>query len=465
MGDSMEAGAPVERLWTRSFILLWQGQLVSILGDVVYAIALGFWILAATGSTALMGGLMAASTLPRILVSPVAGVVVDRSDRRRLMIWMDVIRGAAVVAVGIGAIAGFLQVWMVFAAGIIIGLCGAFFSPAVSSVIPDITGKTKVVQANSVFGMLGYGGNIVGNSVGGVLFQVLGAPLLFLFNGISYLFSAGSLLFARFPPVVHAQKEMHFGKDLASGFTFVWRIRGLRFLMLTAAFLNFFASMAIVLFLPFYQRNPSLGPVKYGIAMAVFTGGMFLGMALTAAVKIPAARRFFWFIWCGLVTMACLVTFPFVGSFPIAAALLGVAGFANAVLNVFIMAVMQLGVPQDMRGKVFSLMGMITQGLTPIAFALAGVLAEFLPLAPLMSVCFGLAVLFGVPMAFVSSFRRFINFDPEKGHHRVGELKLTQRGALPSVFGVQPRPAALCWSHHETCSAPGRRFRRRDCGP
>ena len=188
-----------ERLWTTNFLLLWQGQLVSILGDVVYSIALGFWILAETGSTALMGGLMAASILPRILVSPVAGVVVDRLDRRRLMIWMDVIRGAAVVAVGQPPFAGFLQVWMVFAAGIIIGLCGAFFSPAVSSVIPDITGRSKVVQANSVFSMLQTGGNIVGNSAGGVLFQVLGAPVLFLFNGLSYLFSAGSLLLARVP--------------------------------------------------------------------------------------------------------------------------------------------------------------------------------------------------------------------------------------------------------------------------
>jgi len=69
------------RLWNRNFLLLWQGQLVSSLGDTVYAIALGFWILAVTGSTALMGTLMAASTLPRVLVGPLAGVVVDRRDR------------------------------------------------------------------------------------------------------------------------------------------------------------------------------------------------------------------------------------------------------------------------------------------------------------------------------------------------------------------------------------------------
>jgi DHA3 family macrolide efflux protein-like MFS transporter len=403
-----------EKLWTGNFVLLWQGQLVSILGDVVYAIALGFWILAVTGSTALMGGLMAASTLPRILVSPVAGVVVDRADRRMLMIWMDAIRGTAVLAVGIGAVAGFLQVWMVFAAGVVIGICGAFFTPAVSSVIPDITGKSKVVQANSVFSMLQAGGNIAGNSAGGVLFQALGAPLLFLFNGLSYLFSAGSLLFARFPRVVHQQEKMHFATDLRSGLSFVWKIRGLRYLILIAAVINFFANMAIMLFLPFFQRDPGLGPVRYGIAMALFTGGMFLGMALTAIVKIPPSRRFVLFQVCGIGSMACLSVFPFVGSFPAAMTLLAAAGFANAILNVFIMSVMQLAVPQEMRGKVFSIMGMVTQGLTPIAFALGGIIAEFIPAGILISACFAATLFIGLPFMFLGPFKRFIKYDPEK---------------------------------------------------
>jgi MFS family permease len=403
-----------EKLWTRSFLLLWQGQLVSIFGDVVYAIALGFWILAVTGSTILMGSLMAASMLPRILVSPVAGVIVDRLDRRSLMIWMDVIRGVVVMSVGAAGLAGFLQVWMVFAAGIIIGICGAFFFPAVSSIIPDITAKSRVVQANSVFSMLQTGGTIVGNSAGGVLFKVLGAPFLFLFNGLSYLFSAGSLFFARVPQVPHAQERTRLTVDLRDGLSFVWKIRGLRYLILIAAVINFLASMAIMLFLPFYQADPVLGPVRYGIAMALFTGGMFLGMALTAIIKIPPARRFVLFQVCGISSFACLAVFPFVRAFPIALAMLAFAGFTNSLLNVFIMSVMQLAVPPRMRGKVFSLMGMVTQGLTPIAFALAGVIAVFIPLPLLISICFGTVVCVGIPFMFMASFRRFINFDPAR---------------------------------------------------
>ena len=402
------------KVWTANFILLWQGQLVSIFGDVVYAIALRFWVLGATGSTALMGALMAASTLPRILVSPFAGVFVDRFDRRALMIWMDAVRGAAVVAVALAAFGGFLQVWMVFAAGVVLGICGAFFTPAVSAIIPDITAREKIVQANSVFGMLQPAGNIVGNAAGGVLFSALGAPFLFLFNGLSYLFSAASLLFTRIPRVVHARAMARFRDDLRAGLAFVWKIRGLRLLLLTAAVLNFFASMAIMLFLPFFQRNPGLGAARYGVAMAVFTAGSLIGMALTASLKIPARRRFLLFVLFGIEETVCLVAFPFSGSFGLSIVLLGAAGFGNAIINVFIMAVMQLAVPQEMRGKVFSLLGMLTQGLTPIAFAIAGVLAEFLPLPPLIAGCFAVALVAGVPVCLAPSFRRFINFDPQK---------------------------------------------------
>ena len=126
-------------------MLLWQGQFVSALGDVVYEIALGFWVLVVTGSTALMGTLFAASTVPRVLLSPFAGVVVDRTDRKRLLVAMDLIRGIFVVVVAIAAFTGNAQAWMVFIVGIANGICAAFFNPAISSVIPDIVSREKLV--------------------------------------------------------------------------------------------------------------------------------------------------------------------------------------------------------------------------------------------------------------------------------------------------------------------------------
>jgi len=278
-------------IWNLNFFLLWQGQLASAVGDVVYAIALGFWILAKTGSTALMGTLMAVSTLPRILAAPFAGVLVDRSDRKWLLVAMDSIRGVFVVLIGVGAYAGFIQIWMVFAAGIIIGLCGAFFTPAVSSSLPDIVPPDKIVQANSAYNLIYTGSGILGNSAGGFLFQILGAPLMFLFNGLSYLFSSLTLFFVRIPRIVHRRGPQHFFADLKDGLALSWKMRGLRFLLLVVAVLNFFSVMGIFLILPLFQKTPALGPGRYGIAIACFAIGNLVGYLTSASVKfVPSCR-------------------------------------------------------------------------------------------------------------------------------------------------------------------------------
>jgi MFS family permease len=398
-------------LWNRNFLLLWQGQLVSSLGDVVYEIALGFWVLAATGSTAVMGALMAATALPRILVSPAAGVWVDRADRRLVLAWSDMARGLAVVLVGAAALAGRCQVWMVFAAGTVMGLGGAFFNPAVGSVLPDIVKRDQIVRANSVFGLIGTSTGILGNSAGGLIYQFLGPPLLFLFNGLSYIYAGAASLFIRVPKVFHAAPEFHFWKDFKGGLDFVWRIRGLRDLILLAAGMNLFGNMGFILILPMFQKTAGLGPARYGLAMAVVTAGFLAGLLALSALPVPPKRRFA--VFNAGLGLTCLLwaLFPLVGFYPmLAVGLLGAA--CNSVVNTLISSVMQMATPADMRGKVFSLMGTVTGGLMPLGMALGGVLAEFLPVRLIISACMIIPGFIALPLLFSEPFRRFIGFDP-----------------------------------------------------
>ena len=404
---------PTTRLWNRSFLFLWIGQAVSALGDVVYAIALGFWILAVTGSTSLMGALMAASSLPRILVSPFAGVLVDRGDRKALLVIMDLTRGAAVVGVGIAALTGCVQVWMVFAAGILIGLGSAFFNPAVGSAIPDIVSVEQIVPANSVFNMIYTGSGLIGNAAGGFLFKILGAPLLFLFNGISYLISAATILIVRIPTVVKPAVPVTFFRDLKDGFKFVWKFRGLRSLMIMAGALNFFAVIGITLMLPLFQRHEHLGPARYGIVMAFFGAGLLAGYLLTSVYRFRPESRFKVFVFCCVLMSVGLMLFPLFLNVLYMSAIVLVVGVVNSVLNSFISAIAQMTVPQDRRGKVFGLMATLTGGLTPLAFAVAGVLAEFIPLRPLITGCFAVTLLVFLPLFFDVHFHKFVNYDPQ----------------------------------------------------
>lgn len=176
------------KLWNKNFFLLWQGQLVSVLGDVLYMLALELWILKITGSTGLMGLLGAVTMLPRIILGPFAGVFVDRWSRKNVIVITDLIRGIVITFVGVAGILGFIEVWMVFIVGVITGLCSAFFNPAVGAIKPELVPEEKLVKANSFTGLADSGMNILGSGIAGALYVAIGAPYMFLFNGLSFLF-------------------------------------------------------------------------------------------------------------------------------------------------------------------------------------------------------------------------------------------------------------------------------------
>lgn len=402
------------RLWNLNFTLLWQGQFVSSLGDTAYSIALGFWVLAVTGSTALMGSIMAAAVLARVVLSPFAGVVVDRTDRKWMVVGTDAIRGVFIVGVAAAAFAGVLEVWMVFVAAVALGVCGAFFGPAVGSALPDIVPKAKLVKANSLFQLIWTGSGIPGFTIGGFLYAFLGAPVLFLANGVSYLVSAATELFIKIPKVKHARPEFKFFADTKAGLSFTWRVVPLRLMLLLFSALNFFAHMGVILLLPLFERTAHLGPKLYGLAFGGIMGGMFAGYVLTSIINIKPARRFAVFYVSALVSTAALVFYQVWLYFPLMFALGIVFGAFNAVLNALVSAVFQMTVPQDMRGKVFGLLGTISGSLTPLAMVLGGVLAEFISIRVIIGASFLFTFLLFVPLAFSPAIRRYVNFDPDR---------------------------------------------------
>jgi MFS family permease len=262
--------------------------------------------------------------------------------------------------------------------------------------------------------MIYSGSNIAGNPVGGIIYQAVGAPFMFLFNGISYLFSAVTEVFIKIPRIERPPVESHFLEDMKDGYIFVWRFRGLRDLVIISAFLNLFSSMGTVLFLPLFEQTPGLGPAKYGIAMAALTAGMLIGMLVTSIVNIPADKKVSVLLICSFAFSAFLAIFPLTKNIILMMALGLVGGMANSILNAIISVAFQLSVPQNMRGKVSALTQTVSMGLSPIGFALGGILAEFIPVPYVISGCFIVIFILFIPFAMMKQPRRFISFDPEK---------------------------------------------------
>ena len=142
-----------KRIWTKNFILLWQGRFVSAIGDTFFEISLSFWILSVTDSGTLMGLLLACSQIPKLIVFPFAGTIIDRYDRKKIIVLMDICSGFTITGIGLMAYFHYFNIWLLILGSIILGTCSSFFRPAVTSIVPDIVPKdqlTKAISANSI---------------------------------------------------------------------------------------------------------------------------------------------------------------------------------------------------------------------------------------------------------------------------------------------------------------------------
>lgn len=280
--------------------------------------------------------------------------------------------------------------------------------------MPDMVPQSKLMNANSTFGMIQSAASIVGRPLGGVLFQFLGAPLMFLFNGLSYVFSGVLSLFLKLPKTEKPKVEKHFMQDMKDGYLFVWKIRGLRYIIIILSFISFVGSIGSVLILPLFQKTEGLGPVKLGIAVAFLTAGSLLGRVLLSVVKVPATKRFKVLITGAAISFISFILFGLTESFPGMAVFLFIGGAFSSVFNASMPASIHLVVPPEMRGKVFTLAGMLSQGLMPLGMGLGGILGEFMPLRTIIISAYAVELIVFLTIALIPSLKRFINFDPDK---------------------------------------------------
>ncbi|MDD5091236.1 MAG: MFS transporter, partial [Candidatus Wallbacteria bacterium] len=275
------------KLWNKDFFLLWQGQLVSQLGNQAFAIAMAFWIKHQTGSASIMGLVMMAATLPSVLLGPFGGTFADMHSRKKIIVFCDLFNGMAVLSLAALIMHDPLAVELIlpwlFAVSVFVSIVNAFFRPAVTASIPDIVPEQSVAAANSLNESSVQIATFTGQALGGVLFRLFGPAALFLIDGSTYIFSSFSEVFIHVPQNLPAQKPgmseimRSFREDTLAGFRFVWERKGMRNMYLVAAVLNFFLVPVIVL-LPFYVEDfLKAGTVWYGYLMAAFGAGSLIG--------------------------------------------------------------------------------------------------------------------------------------------------------------------------------------------
>lgn len=398
-----------EKLWNRNFTLLLQGQVVSIFGDNIYDIALRFWILAETGSVALMGVLMAITIIPKILISPFAGTFIDRHDRRKILIVCDGISGVTILFIGIAAVMNFLQVWMILIAGIIVDICRCFFNPTINSSIPNVVSNSKLIKANSIFELVSSVNEMAGYALGGFLVNLIAVPLLFIFNGATFLLSGIAEYFTDIPKIQQVSQKLNFMEDMKEGIRYVNNLNGLKYLYITIAFLNFFASMSMTLTLPWFKANKELGIELYGVAMAINTLGMFVGFTMLSTIEIKKEKRFFAFITSGIIVSITMILYSLTLNPYLICILFFIDGFSLAIMGSLIQSTMQSCVSPNMRSKVFGFKNALSSALMPLGMALAGLLGEIVNMNLIILADYVLFLILFIYLGFLSNVKEIIN--------------------------------------------------------
>ncbi|EJW15824.1 hypothetical protein PAV_7c02000 [Paenibacillus alvei DSM 29] len=163
-----------------------------------------------------------------------------------------------------------------------------------------------------------------------------------------------------------------------------------------------------------FKNSESLGEVRYGIAMAIFTLGMLAGMVFTSVIRIKPDNRSMVLTVSGLLAGIVFLTAVMMNNFVVMAILLFIGGIFNALVNVLIESTVQLTVIQEMRGKVSSIKGTLTMGLSPLAMFIGGLLGEFFPIKSIVFSGFMAMTVLFIPLFFLKSFKSFIQFNPEQ---------------------------------------------------
>ena len=362
----------------RNFLILWFGQIVSIFGSSLASFAVGVWIYEQTGSATLFALAAFFAVLPGVVLSPIAGVLADRWDRRKLMLFADL--GASL---GTLAMLGLLwtdrlEAWTVYLAILWITTFDAFQRPAFLSSPPLLVAKEKLGQASGLVEMGPALSRALAPLTAGALLVSVGLEAVLWIDFATFFVAAASLLIVRIPRLAKQRppgaEEPDFLREAAAGWRFIQERRGLlHFLFLMAGFQVVFG-MVLVLTGPMvlgYGTPMTLGVIQSASGLGMLLGGGVMSLWGGPKRKVPAVLVFlmiqgFTISLLGLRPDTLLISLGIFGMlfcFPLA------SGISRVLW--------QIKVPPELQGRVFSFRMAVTMSMTPIAYLAAGPLADY----------------------------------------------------------------------------------------
>ncbi len=391
-----------KRLWNKDFVLLLQGNAVSTIGDLMYSVAIGYWVYEQTGSSGLMGVMSAISMFVTMFLAPFSGSIVDKCNRKWVLVGMDIMQGAIMLTVGALAYMDKLGVHGVLIAAFLAAIGSVFYSPAVSTLMIDIIPHDDMVRGQSVFSGTVSLINMVGTAFSGVMVAFFGVPLIVVINGLSNLYSAITELFIRVPKTVQQGEQVSVKSilyDSAQAVKLIFSDRCLQIFVPCALILNLLGAGPMTLLLPFTAQK-GFTVDMYGYLMAAWTAASLLCVLLMGIVKLGARARF-WVMALGFSSSVVFFVLAYLSrQFVPMCVMAFLASLTNCAGNTVFNASLMLALPEENRGAILGFIQSACTGGTALSAVIYGMLGDVFPLylvftvgsllslAPMLYLCF-----------------------------------------------------------------------------
>jgi DHA3 family macrolide efflux protein-like MFS transporter len=362
----------------RIFLTLWLGQFVSMIGTGLGSFALGVWIFEKTGSATRFAFIAFVAGITMLVVSPLAGALADRWDRRRLLLMSDLGSAAMTLIIGGLLFTGRMQPAYIYPMVVVMVTLAAFQSPALLASISLLVPRDQLARASGMTQTARAVSQIIGPLAAGVLVGRIGYHGLILIDTLTFLFAACTIFAVRIPqlrrdgPAAAGSGRSLLG-DLAYGWSYLRRMPGLLALLALFGVTNFCMGMVQVLLTPLILSFAS--PLELGSVNSAGAAGVLLG-GLTISIWGGPRRR----VRGILAVLAVQAVILFLGGVQPSIPLIALASFCFMFTLPFItssnQAILQSKVALDVQGRVFAVAGMIAAGTIPLAALTAGPLAD-----------------------------------------------------------------------------------------
>jgi CRP-like cAMP-binding protein len=341
----------------RSFTLLWTAQLVSTAGSALTALAAGILIYRLTGSALSVGLMLMATAAPSVLVGLVAGVFVDRWNRKAIMVAADLSRAVVVFAIPFFVLQGYLNLgiaWL-YALVFLSSAITPFFEPANESVLPEIASEEELAAANSLMSISTFGSTAIGFAASGLIATTLPIEWAFWLDAVSFVFSAGCILFVRIAHVAaeEATSVAIVATNLVAGARYLFSTSILRSLFIVSAPVFLAYGLWNSLLLPFAITALHATEFEYGLQEGLTSVGFVIGSLLMANLA-DRLREGQWLAVGYLLMGVVGVLYGLASSVALAIGLVMLSGFFNSPTGVGRRLIIQRNTPRDFRGRVNS---------------------------------------------------------------------------------------------------------------